>query len=200
MIDLVFEEPWRIDQVEDEGPTPEELVEQRWLAKNVYEILSTMDARIARILRLRYGIGCVGHTLEEVGEILGVTRERVRALQAKGIRMLQHGKRCKRFRQHLDEWSPPLTEQERAVIRRLAVVEAKPERRLTREQEILLGFESFGARGIANYAMTEGKCRVLVEYVQGYIGEIIRNPYFVVTQQGEWYEVTVHSPAKPAKP
>ena len=61
-------------------------------------VLASLTAREERILRMRFGIGMnSGHTLEEVGHIFKVTRERVRQVEAKAIRKLQHPVRARKL-------------------------------------------------------------------------------------------------------
>jgi RNA polymerase primary sigma factor len=62
-------------------------------------MLATLSPREERVLRLRFGIGeRVDHTLEEVGQTLAVTRERIRQIEAKAIRKLRHPARQKHLR------------------------------------------------------------------------------------------------------
>lgn len=65
-------------------------------------ILSTLTAREERVIRMRFGIGTNEHTLEEVGKSFDVTRERVRQIEAKALRKLQHPSRSRKFRSFLD--------------------------------------------------------------------------------------------------
>ena len=67
------------------------------------EILSTLTAREAKVLRMRFGIGMnTDHTLEEVGKQFDVTRERIRQIEAKALRKLRHPSRSEHLRSFLD--------------------------------------------------------------------------------------------------
>jgi len=71
--------------------------------QEVNKILDTLTKREAEIIRLRFGIGSgYPRTLEEVGQIFDVTRERVRQIEAKAIRKLRHPSRSKFLREYLD--------------------------------------------------------------------------------------------------
>lgn len=66
------------------------------------EMLLILPARTERVIRLRFGIGGVEeHTLEEIGEKFDVTRERIRQIEAKGLRVLRHPKRLKKLEAYL---------------------------------------------------------------------------------------------------
>ena len=71
--------------------------------KEIERVLSTLTDREAKIIKLRFGIG-VGYprTLEEVGQIFNVTRERVRQIEAKAIRKLRHPSRSKYLREYVE--------------------------------------------------------------------------------------------------
>jgi len=76
----------------DEAAEPEEAVEERMLNERVTEALSTIPERDAKVLRLYYGLdGNREHTLEEIGNMLGVTRERVRQLRDRALKRLREG-------------------------------------------------------------------------------------------------------------
>jgi RNA polymerase primary sigma factor len=80
------------DFIEDEeAPAPEELTVQEILEERIQEVLETLPHREALVLRLRYGLenGKV-HTLKEIGEKMGITRERVRQIEAQALRRLRH--------------------------------------------------------------------------------------------------------------
>ena len=79
------------DFIEDtQEPTPEEAVAALVQKEEVQEMLSTLTEKEQKILRLRYGLedGSV-HTLEETGQILGVTRERIRQLESRALEKLR---------------------------------------------------------------------------------------------------------------
>ena len=80
------------DFVEDEeAPAPPEVATEHILKQHMGEILETLPPREARILQLRYGLGDgESYTLEEVGQKMGVTRERVRQIEAQALRRLRH--------------------------------------------------------------------------------------------------------------
>lgn len=79
------------DFIEDtKEPTPEEAVAALVQKEEVQELLSTLSEKEQKILRLRYGLedGNV-HTLEETGQLLGVTRERIRQLESRALEKLR---------------------------------------------------------------------------------------------------------------
>ncbi len=73
------------------------------LKDRIEEVLKTLTYREREIIKLRYGIGDgYTYTLEEVGRIFKVTRERVRQVEAKAIRKLQHPVRSRKLEGFLD--------------------------------------------------------------------------------------------------
>ncbi len=87
------------DFIEDERQqTPSDSAAQEMLAKRIEQVLKTLTYREREILKLRYGIGDgYTYTLEEVGRIFKVTRERVRQVEAKALRKLQHPVRARKL-------------------------------------------------------------------------------------------------------
>ncbi len=78
--------------------SPEEATIQKDRAERVHVILATLTPREEKILRRRFGIGEeTGHTLQEVGDEFGLTRERIRQIQAKALSKLRHSSRSKRL-------------------------------------------------------------------------------------------------------
>ena len=68
------------------------------------DVLSSLTAREAKVLRMRFGIGMnTAHTLEEVGKQFDVTRERIRQIEAKALRKLRHPSRSSHLKSFLDE-------------------------------------------------------------------------------------------------
>ena len=86
--------------VEDERtPGPADATSNALLAEALKEILDTLTEREADVLRMRFGMyDGRTHTLEEVGQIFGVTRERIRQIENKAIRKLRHPSRAKKIR------------------------------------------------------------------------------------------------------
>jgi RNA polymerase primary sigma factor len=76
----------------EEAYEPELAVEERLLAEQIERALDTLTPRDARVLRLYFGLeGGHEHTLEEIGNMLGVTRERVRQLRDRALKRLREG-------------------------------------------------------------------------------------------------------------
>ena len=69
---------------------PSTVVDDQLMREQIYTMLKTLSARAELILRMRYGLedGKL-YTLEEIGEKLGITRERVRQVEAKALRQLR---------------------------------------------------------------------------------------------------------------
>jgi len=92
------------DFIEDESAeSPLQSAGNEMLKDRIEEVLKTLTYREREILKLRYGIGDgYTYTLEEVGKIFKVTRERVRQVEAKAIRKLQHPVRARKLEGFLD--------------------------------------------------------------------------------------------------
>jgi RNA polymerase primary sigma factor len=88
---------------DDEVDSPVSTATQSMLKERIDHILRTLSYREREIIKLRYGIGDgYTYTLEEVGKIFKVTRERVRQVEAKAIRKLQHPVRSRKLEGFLD--------------------------------------------------------------------------------------------------
>ena len=84
---------------DDNTPSPVDATSNTLLAEALHEILGTLTEREADVLRMRFGMyDGRTHTLEEVGQIFGVTRERIRQIENKAIRKLRHPSRAKKIR------------------------------------------------------------------------------------------------------
>jgi len=92
------------DFLEDEAvDSPVASATQEMLKERIDQVLKTLSYREREIIKLRYGIGDgYTYTLEEVGRIFKVTRERVRQVEAKAIRKLQHPVRARKLEGFLD--------------------------------------------------------------------------------------------------
>ncbi|MFN3531914.1 MAG: RNA polymerase sigma factor RpoD [Candidatus Brocadia sp.] len=92
------------DFIEDEkAESPVSAATQEMLKDKIESVLETLTYREREIIKLRYGIGDgYTYTLEEVGKIFKVTRERVRQIEAKAVRKLQHPIRSRKLEGFLD--------------------------------------------------------------------------------------------------
>ena len=92
------------DFIEDKAiKLPLDAAIQNNLREATTSVLSTLTPREERVLRMRFGIGMnTDHTLEEVGQQFSVTRERIRQIEAKGLRKLKHPSRSRKLRSFLD--------------------------------------------------------------------------------------------------
>lgn len=84
--------------LEDDQPPVQNVVDRSDLEYAVDEVLTTLTGREAKIVQLRFGLnGSFPHTLEEVGQKFGLTRERVRQIEAKALRKLRHPRRARKL-------------------------------------------------------------------------------------------------------
>jgi len=84
---------------------PEEYATIEMLKEELNSVLATLTEREEKVLRLRFGLDdgqC--RTLEQVGQIFGVTRERIRQIEAKALRKLKHPSRSRKLKDFLTEW------------------------------------------------------------------------------------------------
>jgi RNA polymerase primary sigma factor len=88
---------------DDKQTTPYDSTSQHMLTENIREVLSALSDREARVLEMRFGLeGGKPMTLEEVGKKFGVTRERIRQIEAKALRKLRHPSKRKRLQDFLE--------------------------------------------------------------------------------------------------
>ena len=92
------------DFIEDSSiVVPAEAATSESLKNAINGVLDEMPPREAQVLRMRFGIGMPSdHTLEEVGRQFGVTRERIRQIEAKALRKLRHPSRSRKLKDYLD--------------------------------------------------------------------------------------------------
>jgi len=92
------------DFIEDEDvPAPAEAASYTLLKEQLEDVLSTLTDREEKVLRLRFGLDDGrARTLEEVGQVFSVTRERIRQIEAKALRKLRHPSRSKKLKDYLD--------------------------------------------------------------------------------------------------
>ena len=93
------------DFIEDRGAlAPAEAASYQLLKEQVGDVLYTLNEREARVLQLRFGLeDGRSRTLEEVGREFGVTRERIRQIEAKALRKMRHPSRSKKLKDFLEE-------------------------------------------------------------------------------------------------
>ncbi|MGD2177015.1 MAG: sigma-70 family RNA polymerase sigma factor [Anaerolineae bacterium] len=91
------------DFLEDENaPSPAQRTEMNLLHDDLQDALSTLTPREMRVLRMRFGLGGADtYTLREVGEKLGVTRERIRQIEGKALKKLRHPRYRRKLRPYL---------------------------------------------------------------------------------------------------
>ncbi len=91
------------DFIEDQdAPAPADVASQLLLREEIEEVLTALTPREARVLKLRFGLADGrSHTLKEVGEKFGVTRERIRQIEAEALQRLRHPNRSGRLRDYL---------------------------------------------------------------------------------------------------
>jgi RNA polymerase primary sigma factor len=91
------------DFIEDESlPPPADAASQQLLREQMQEILEQLSERERKVLEMRFGLmDGTSHTLEEVGQEFGVTRERIRQIEAKALRKLRHPIRSRKLRDYL---------------------------------------------------------------------------------------------------
>ena len=89
---------------DQDSPEPAETVARHLLGEDVQEALKSLTPREERILQLRYGLkDGQTHTLEQVGERLGYTRERIRQIEREALRKLRHPSRSRKLRGYLED-------------------------------------------------------------------------------------------------
>ncbi len=93
------------DFIKDESaPEPADAATQQLLREQVEEILEELNERERKVLEMRFGlVDGRNRTLEEVGNEFGVTRERIRQIEAKALRKLRHPQRSRKLRDYLTE-------------------------------------------------------------------------------------------------
>ena len=93
------------DFIKDErNLSPEEYATNEMLKDEISEVLLTLTEREEKVIRLRFGLeDGKPRTLEEVGQMFGVTRERIRQIEAKALRKLRHPSRSRKLKDYMEE-------------------------------------------------------------------------------------------------
>ncbi|MBM3187749.1 MAG: sigma-70 family RNA polymerase sigma factor [Chloroflexi bacterium] len=87
---------------DDSMASPVEETDRELLRQQMHDILASLSERERHVLALRFGLdGGEAHTLEEVGQLFGVTRERIRQIEAKALRKLRHPTRSRKLKDYL---------------------------------------------------------------------------------------------------
>ncbi|MCB1174706.1 MAG: RNA polymerase sigma factor RpoD [Leptospiraceae bacterium] len=83
--------------------SPIDATAHRLLSEQIQQVLNTLPAREQKVLRMRFGLDDgYSHTLEEVGYVFQVTRERIRQIEAKALRRLRHPSRSRKLKDYID--------------------------------------------------------------------------------------------------
>ena len=93
------------DFIKDErNVSPEEFATNEMLKDEISDVLSTLTEREEKVIRLRFGLeDGKSRTLEEVGQMFGVTRERIRQIEAKALRKLRHPSRSRKLKDYMGD-------------------------------------------------------------------------------------------------
>jgi RNA polymerase primary sigma factor len=88
---------------DDSGNTPTETTRDNLLNDSIDDVLDSLTEKEAMVIKLRYGLDDgETKTLEDVGRMFGVTRERIRQIEAKALRKLRHPSRSQKLRDFLN--------------------------------------------------------------------------------------------------
>ncbi len=92
------------DFLEDKRtPSPVQSVVEQNLRESMFDVLESLPDREAKVLKMRFGLSTDGeHTLEEVGQMFAVTRERIRQIESKALRKLRHPSRSRKLKAFLE--------------------------------------------------------------------------------------------------
>lgn len=96
----VYDEKWmeaHTHLIELAAPPEDEIVNKE-IKLAIGKTLATLTPREEEVIRMRFGLDGMDHTFEEVGEIFGVTKERIRQIEATALRKIRHPARSKRLR------------------------------------------------------------------------------------------------------
>jgi hypothetical protein len=87
----------------EETDSPEDVLENRDILKLLHAVLDTLTPRQAKVLKLRFGIDVhTDYTLEEVGQVFDLSRERIRQIEAKALKSLRHPSKSSDLRMAFD--------------------------------------------------------------------------------------------------
>ncbi|MFH1802910.1 MAG: sigma-70 family RNA polymerase sigma factor [archaeon] len=99
---------------------PTEKIDKSLLKERIDQVLQTLTYRAREVIKLRYGLGTDGtYTLEEVAKIFRTTRERIRQVEAKAVRDMQHPVRARKLDGFIDKPEPDIGPEEGEKVYRL---------------------------------------------------------------------------------
>lgn len=114
-LDMSIEEVEMLMMPASERQNPEQLLANMQVNNALRFALETLTPREAKVLQLRFGVDCEDHTYEELGQIMGVSKERVRQIEAKAMRKLRHPSRAYPLQMTVPTLAFPEKKKEEAV-------------------------------------------------------------------------------------
>jgi len=101
-VDMTADDVEQLLLPSDGNGNPEKLLLDVQGIHKLHELVDTLTPRETKVIQLRFGFDCPDHTYEEVGQIFGVSRERIRQIEAKALRKLRHPCRADQLRETVD--------------------------------------------------------------------------------------------------
>lgn len=104
-LDWLLDETWVDDIIDEHAPDPQELTDDLLLREQIASVTDTLSEREAGVIEMRMGLRGSGEpmTLEDIGKVYGLTRERIRQIESKVMSKLRHPSRAEVLRDYLPE-------------------------------------------------------------------------------------------------